>query len=390
MTEPRVAYLAQGRIHVRDAGGETRILSSQFAESLRDRAAQIYNRNAWKTQGFGAQFMQGGRGMRMPSDSTLASLRWTSLARGCAPGEVLYAMSTSEISGVFAQDAEGVERRLFHTADFQVGDVAAHPEGTSIAFAVSHGGWESNIAVMNRDGSEMREVSEGDSCDTAPCWEHGPRQRLLFQSAGLGRDDSGATAQRGPYGIRRLDLESGDLTTIAEDPEADLLGPRAAADGAIYFVRRPYKAAGGRSHPLDALVATVQLPFLLLFHILRFLSRVAVNYSRKQSGLTPLEGSGAGRESFTAWGEAVVVERAKLRHAAVSNDTRPLVPRSWQLIRLMDGVREVVAENVLAFDLGTDGSVIYSNGTLVEKAAAGSPDRERVLSSRGIAQIAAL
>jgi hypothetical protein len=51
---PLLAYISHGQIHLQgDDSGE--ILESPFGRSLRDRAMQISNRNAWKTQGRGGQ-----------------------------------------------------------------------------------------------------------------------------------------------------------------------------------------------------------------------------------------------------------------------------------------------------------------------------------------------
>lgn len=54
------AYLSQGQIHLKLGDEPLRPVDSRFGESVRQRAAQIQNRNAWKTQGTGAQFMSGG------------------------------------------------------------------------------------------------------------------------------------------------------------------------------------------------------------------------------------------------------------------------------------------------------------------------------------------
>jgi hypothetical protein len=168
VAQHRLAYIAQGKLHLHEGDGTPRILDSEFGCSLRERAFQIQNRRAWKTRGFGAQFMRLNERMQPEADANDFSIIWTSVARGCAPGEVLYSLETAEISGVFAVDSSGSERRLFHTADFRVRDLAAHPDGSGIAVSVSHGGMDANIAVLNGDGSNLREVSEGDSLDMAP------------------------------------------------------------------------------------------------------------------------------------------------------------------------------------------------------------------------------
>jgi hypothetical protein len=54
----RFAYLEQGKLRLH-AGGAGVTVESEFGRSLRERAAQIQHRHAWKTQGRGAQFMTG-------------------------------------------------------------------------------------------------------------------------------------------------------------------------------------------------------------------------------------------------------------------------------------------------------------------------------------------
>jgi hypothetical protein len=186
-----LAYLAQGKLHWQ-GDGSPRELESRFGRSLRDRAAQIHNRHAWKMQGTSAQFMRGMLWSGMEHDPAAFRIAMTSVTRGRAPGELLYSLETDEISGVFAVDSTGAEQRLFHTADFRIRHLAMHPDGDAIAASVCHSDLVANLAVLNADGSDLREVSEGDSIDLAPRWVPGPARRLVFQSAGLGRDAAGA------------------------------------------------------------------------------------------------------------------------------------------------------------------------------------------------------
>src|SRR5260370_10809168 len=115
-----LAYLSQGKLHLRgDAGVDT--VESAFGRSLRERAAQIHHRHSWKTQGRGAQFMNGGFAWPLQgADPGAFRIAITSVAPGRIPDELLYALETDEVSGIFAVDAAGVEQRLFHPADFRV------------------------------------------------------------------------------------------------------------------------------------------------------------------------------------------------------------------------------------------------------------------------------
>jgi hypothetical protein len=221
--ERQLAYLSQGKLHFRGNGGPETV-ESAFGRSLRERAAQIHQRHAWKTQGRGAQFMNGG-------------CAWPTQGRN--PGELLYALETDDVSGIFAVDAGGVEQRLFHTADFRVRHIALNEDRTTLAASISHNNFTSKIAVLQVAGTEFFEATDGDSVDLAPRWIAGKRRRLVFQSAGVGRDGSGRVGGIGPFAVQQLDLDSGNMETLAEEPDHDLLGPQKTADGSLYYIRRP-------------------------------------------------------------------------------------------------------------------------------------------------------
>jgi hypothetical protein len=75
----------------------------------------------------------------------------------------------------------------------------------------------SNIAVLQVEGTDFSETTDGDSFDLAPRWVPGTRRRLVFQSAGVGRDGAGRFAGVGPFSIQELDLDSGDMVCLAEE-----------------------------------------------------------------------------------------------------------------------------------------------------------------------------
>src|SRR5450759_1354581 len=126
--ERQLAYLSQGKLHFRGNGGPETV-ESAFGRSLRERAAQIHHRHAWKTQGRGAQFMNGGCAWPTQGcDPGAFRIAITSVTPGRNPGELLYALETDDVSGIFAVDAGGVEQRLFHTADFRVRHIALNED----------------------------------------------------------------------------------------------------------------------------------------------------------------------------------------------------------------------------------------------------------------------
>ena len=290
MASPRIAYLAQGKLHVCDDGAVSTV-ESAFGRSLRERAVAIHQRHAWKTQGRGSQFMSGMLWPGQAHDPAEFPIMISSVARGRSPGELLYSLETDTVSGIFAVDAGGVEQRIFHTNDFRVRQIALSPDGATVAASIVHKNFTANIAVLQIEGSDFFEASEGDSIDSAPHWVPGSR-RIVFQSAGIGRDRTGRVSGIGPFTVQELDLDSGEMTCLAEEAGYDLLGPQKNADGALCYIRRPYGPEKRNLSPLKALLDTVLFPFRMLHAVFQFFNFFSMRYTGK-----PLSIPGAPRSA---------------------------------------------------------------------------------------------
>lgn len=362
MTEPFLAYISRGQLYLQ-RGGAGEILESPFGRSLRDRAVQIHNRNAWKLQGRGGQSLS--RALRVPVERDPSEFRIaiTSVTRGLQPGELLYTLETDEISGVFARDAAGVEKRLFHTADFRARHLDAHPDGSVVAVSIHHPGGMANLAVLKTDGSDLTEVTDGESVDQAPRWAPGPGRRLIFQSAGLARDSQARFSGYGPSAIQQLDLDTGDISCLAGDANFDFLWPRIGSGGTLYYIRRPAGTAPQPVDPWAALQATVLLPFRILWAIGKLI-------------------------------ELSVERRTGQPHVRVKDAGEKVVktPDSWLLMRHAPEAEkaETIAAGVLSFDLAGDGSVIYSNGIDVHRIPANGGPASKILAGATIDLVAAL
>jgi len=366
VTDAILACISEGQLSLQGDGGE-QILESPFGRSLRDRAVQIYNRHAWKTQGRGGQSL--GRALRTPEERDPSEFRIaiTSVTRGTHPGELLYTLETNEISGMFSRDAGGIEKRLFHTADFRIRHLDAHPDGEEIATSVFLRDGMANLAVLKTDGSGLTEITDGDSVDEAPRWAPGPGRRLVYQSSGMGRDTAGRFARRGAAAIQQLDLDTGEIRCLAQDEGFDFLSPRMAADGSLYYIRRPNLVnAPPPVSPWMALRHTVMLPFRI-FWFVGFLIDLFVE---NKTG-SPLFG-------------------ISTKQAGSSG---PKVPDASVLMRQSAaGPAKAIAlaHGVLAFDFATDGSVIYSDGLAVYRIPANSGHSAKILAGENIDCIAAL
>jgi hypothetical protein len=316
----------------------------------------------------------------------------TSVARGRNPGELLYSLETDSISGIFAVDAAGVEQRLFHTADFRVRHMALNPDGSSIAASIVHDDFTANIAVLQVEGPDFFEASEGDSLDLAPRWVPGPGRKLVFQSAGVGRDTGGRFSGLGPFTVQQIDLDSGDMECLAEEPEHDLLAPQKDAKGEVYYIRRPYAGGQRKGSPLRALLDSVLFPFRLVHAIFQYFNFFSMRYTGKP--LATSQGAAQRQpdvKQMMIWGNLIDAERAAREDRLGDPEAPSLVPSSWQLVRQSPGgASEVLAKSVLSFDLAADGSVVYSNGSAIRRIGPDGGSSERIAVGSMIEQVAAL
>jgi hypothetical protein len=99
---------------------------------------------------------------------------------------------------------------------------------------------------------------------------------------------------------------------------------------------------------------------------------------------------GPDRRKMLLWGRWVEVDR-ELRRGTPTD--KPLVPRSWQLIRRApNGDEQTIASGVVAFDLCDDGGLIHTDGMSVFYRAPGAGEGadERLARGRFIERVCAI
>ena len=380
-----IAYLTQGKVRIKSGDEAPRTFESPYGISIHDRALRSKQRHAWKSEGDGflsGQMLWGKGGS--PAEGP-APVLFTSLSRGAAPGQLVYSLASGSLSALCeAENLGAEERRLWNDNRSQVQHIDVSPDIGNLACSVLHKTGNANIGVMIKGEPGIGEVTEGDSIDTAPHWVPGEGRRLVYQSAGVGRNREGHFLALGPFGIHLVDIDSAEMETLAEDEHVDFLAPQMSADGTLYYIRRPYQEHA-RVKPLRALKDTVLLPFRLLFAFVQFLNFFSMRYTGKKLS-TP---AGTPRrdvdiKQMMIWGNIIQAEQT------AEDDSVDLVPASWQLTRRpKGGEEEVLAKGVLAYDLASDGRVIYSNGNAIFVR---HPDgrKEELVKERMIEQVTVL
>jgi hypothetical protein len=356
-SERGFAFLSNGLLFYRQSGGELKQVHSAYAQEAIDRREQLRDRHGWKQ---GTSFNVAAGGGSRSFEASSAAIQMTTAAFE-PNGNLLYFLKNENMGGLFRYEtATGKELRILFRQNMQLGDLTPSPDGTTLAAASQHEGGVVNIILFDNDGNNYREVTGGDTVDTAPAWIPGVPNRLLFQSSGLARNEEGYIIAQAPASIQKLDMDLGSVSPILDDPGFDHLKPRVTQAGDLLYIRRPYQ---GSSYGIGSILSdTLLFPFRLLratFHYLNFFSLM---YTRKP--LTSANGPTvkADIKNILLQGRRIDAEKA-LRSARPVQGVPSLVPDSWQLIsRNQNGEERVLATNVATYDISPDGSIVYSNG----------------------------
>jgi hypothetical protein len=212
---------------------------------------------------------------------------------------------------------------------------------------------------------------------------------ILFQSAGVGRDQRGAFRGLSSYCIQKINLDDGKMEIVVEDERTDALMPRQTHDGSLYFIRRPYQPFGNPASPWRMMQDVLLFPIRLLTAIAHFLNFFSLIFAKKPlmtAGGPPKEGPD--QRLLMLYGR--LIDARKIARSSRKGESPALVPASWELVRKgADGGESVLARSVLAYDLCGDGSFVYTTGSKVYHVSA-SGDSSEIARGEMIERVAVL
>jgi hypothetical protein len=376
------AYLSGGKLYLKLGQATVQTIVSEFGAAVQQRESQIQRRNGWKQKNIAANFMPAGMSGGLKPDRSSVPVA----VQGVCPtgaDRLLYTLEAGEVGGIFtlerfvtpvtvgeakvpAPRQQTKEKRLFHSADFKIDRVDFNPEYQLIACAAIGKDGTANIATMPVNAVHLSQVTEGDSLDLAPKWIPGFRRAIVFQSAGIGRDGAGYIVEQKHSTIEQLDVDRQEVITLASDPKYDLLSPQMTADGTLYYIRRPYRSLRQRVKFSQLLKEAMLIPIRLLAAILQWLNFFTHRHTGASLLAVPQRGILPSQHmSFLGRLVDVGMEMARNRRFG-DPDSPALVPRSWELIEQFPHREpKVIAQGVVAFDVGLDGQLVYSNGSAV-------------------------
>jgi hypothetical protein len=382
-SKPTIAYLAQGNIRIKSGAAPSRSVSSAYGDSIREKTVRAQQKHSWKSGGgdpspFGGAMLWGKSAM-----AAEVPLAITSICGGKDPGGFVYSLESGSLCALLEVQQNVEERRLWNDNRTRIRHIGVSRQTGDLVFSVLHENGTANIGIKVQGESGIREVTEGDSFDTAPRWVPGDGKKVVFQSAGIGRNREGHFIGMGPFGIQQMDLETGEMITLLEDRHYDYLAPQFRADGCLLCIQRPH-AEHERFSPLRTLKDIVLFPFRLLYAVFQFLNFFSSIFTGRK--LTSAGGAKAREmdmKQMMIWGNLVRAQRPR----PSDDESADLVPKSWQLHqRSSNGESKLLASGVLAYDVRADGAIVYTNGNAVFLL---HPDgrKEHVLSERMIEQV---
>lgn len=358
----QIAYLSQGRLFLHQEGSPLKEIESDFGKQLQQRRLQVQRRQSMKNRGVQSMMMSPQMLKQMDKQAEATSPVLITSICALDDHQLIYSLESEDMGGLFRFDLDtNRETRLFHNTDFHVSYLDFDSSQNLIACTKAYKTGSINLATLTPDAVRPMDITEGDSVDIAPRWIG--NKALVYQSAGVGRNEQGYVGARAPFSIEKFDPVSQSVSTLAEDPKSDLLGPQMDDSGLLYYIRRPYKAGYASLGILQALKEVLLVPWRFLMAIWGFFNSFTVMFTGKPLITADTKQEVTPQTKLKAWGEALSPENQNKKHHSEA-DAPSLVPNNWELVRQgVQGVPEVLATSVLAYDLAADGRVVYTNGS---------------------------
>lgn len=332
--------------------GQARRLHSERKALYVRTARSLEERNAWKYEGAGAKFQQQVNPYERRSHNAESDCQ----IRAVAPwkGQLLYALTTPEMGGLFVKDAaddDAPESNWLSEREFRPADL--HVQGERVVLALESAMGQCHIAIMQGESPRYEVITQGDTQDSAPFLCRDGRT-VYYVSAGWARDEEGMTLAKGPGALLRLDLRSGGLDEVAAEETADYLRPKQAPDGTLYVIRRPYKSPAAKRPGVIDRVKNIGAAFKGLGKLLQFMGDPEGTAKR-----TPRVAGQSAEAAQQRMLEGIMVD---ISRTGDREDDEGCIPADWVLMRqAADGRFEEVLKGVADYDFDGD-ALICTDG----------------------------
>lgn len=364
--EKKFAFLSGGKLFLKDTSDKPAEHVSEFGKEMISRAQRIHQNRSWKARDEESDFLSSRSlwGVK-PQDPNSLKVHITAVESSINANEIIYALSTSVVGGLFLHDNENKkERRLFHKEGMIISDLSRHPEKDDFVCSLRNEDGTSFIAMVGK--SQCDQITEGDCLDEAPSWIPNKSNSVLYQSAGIGRNSNGVAVGLSSYSIQKLDIESGEIEEVLGSNKYDYLLPKMNDREELFFIRRPYLPFGKPTSSGTILKDIVFFPFRLGKAFLAFLNFFSLTFTKQ-----PLTSDGneraKGMELDKIFLRGRMIDAKEIMNSnKINKEEAPIVPPDWELVkRQEDGTETVIAKSVVDYNLDSERNIFYTNGRAV-------------------------
>ncbi len=331
---------------------------SGFIVKYKENARRIAANNAWKKTGTNAMlrgeydFSDSYEGENSPA--YLNGITFTD-----RENVVAYSFTVGQSSGVYYKDfsrEKEDEAHIVHDRDREYLALSFDKKsGTMLISMRKNGDACRQIAQFIRDG-DRQGLTDGDSRDDNPALS--PTDgNILFDSAGVGRDERGEFVGYAPSAVYALDPLSLDMVCLKEDKKYSYCKPKRDKDGNLYAIRRPARGKRTGNPFLEIVLIPVRIVEAIVgfvqFFVISFAGKSLV--SGKEGGPNPAKGRQKKEREIFVEGNRIRVDRELKRNKRFQEKDYGFIPRSWQLVRIGRDDETVLKSGVCDYALGKEG-----------------------------------
>jgi hypothetical protein len=354
-------FISDGRLLIHDDDGAIKELTSQFADQKMQEAETNKTHQGWKGKSSQDNPYWGSAVWgNQASTRTFTPFRFKNVMLA-DDNTIFYLITNNFMTGLFKYNIEVDEEiRLFHRNDFLENGIDYSIQLDQFVAAVVTEDGSVDLELLNSQGSFTKNLTGGDSCDSNPVFSRKNSNHVLYQSAGIARDEDGTHFAYSPESVNRIDIETGQITEVIADQEHDYLLPREDAHGNVYCIRRPYHGPGYRSI-WQTCWHIITFPVQFVIAIFRFFDAFTKLFNQDWQTAGHNIKPPQKNKYIRVLGQTI--DLAKIRRNSDSRQGPSLVPKSWELIKIENsGQVRVLAKKVSSYDINEQANVHFTNG----------------------------
>ena len=378
----KIAFTDGTKICILEKNGNKCERESGFILNYKENARRILANTAWKRNGSGAslrgeyEFSNAYDGEESPA--FLNGVTFTDKENTLA-----YSFTVGQSSGIYYKDFSREredETHFIHSNSEEFLSLSCDKKEGNMLATMRKNGDVCTCPVLFTPGGDYNGLTDCDSKDENPSFS--PTDgKILFNSAGVGRNERGEFVSYGNSGVYRLDPLTLELENLKEDKNFSYVKPKRDTKGNLYAIKRPVKEKSGVNPLLQILLIPVRIIEAIVgfvqFFVIMFAGKTLV--SGKEGGNNPTKKREKTQSEIFVEGNRIQVDKELKRNARFQDKDYGFIPRSWQLMRLeKDGGETLLKQGVADYALGkegvycTDGKNIYL--LLEEENATGKRD----------------